>query len=165
MPVQPLQSSVTGAIGDYGNSTNEDKDGTVDVNGDYAKVVLKQGSFTINAVAFNKVLNKTPPHVNKTNCGAVFTGSGPISLSGGTGAYVGIKGTITASLTFAFIDPKLADGKCNTSQKCGPGGRLRDDHRDRARQLLISRHPSVTAGPQRRCGSHLTGHRKRIPLR
>ena len=110
----------TGAIGDYGTATSEDKDGTVDQNGNYVKIVLQEGGFTVNAVALDKVLSKVKPQVAKTNCGATFTGSGPVSLSGGTGAYVGIKGTITAVLTFVAISPKLANGKCNMSENVNP---------------------------------------------
>jgi hypothetical protein len=110
----------TGAFGDYGNATSEDKDGKVDENGNYTKVALQQGGFTINAVAFDKILSKAKPHVSKTSCGTTFSGSGPVSLSGGTGAYVGIKGSITAVLTFVVISPKLANGKCNMSQNVNP---------------------------------------------
>lgn len=111
---------VTGAIGDYGTATSQDKDGKVDANGDYTKVVLQQGGFTINAVAFNKVLTRATPQVSKTNCGEVFAASGPVSVSGGTGSYVGIKGSITAKLTFVFVNPKLANGKCNLSENANP---------------------------------------------
>jgi hypothetical protein len=111
---------VTGAIGDYGTTTSVDRNGKVDQNGNYEKVVLHQGGFTINSVAFDKMLNKTRPHVSKTNCGATFHGSGPIFVSGGKGAYAGIKGTITAVLNFVAISPTLANGKCNMSQNVNP---------------------------------------------
>ena len=44
---------------------------------------------------------------------SILCGSGPSYLSGGTGAYADIKGTITTGLTFVAISPKLANGKCN----------------------------------------------------
>jgi hypothetical protein len=110
----------TGAIGDYGTATSEDKNGTVDENGNYEKIVLQQGGFTINAVALDKILNSAKPHSSKTNCGATFSGSGPVSLSGGTGTYTGIKGSITAVLTFVVISPKLANGKCNMAPNVNP---------------------------------------------
>ena len=104
---------LTDAIGDYGTATSEDKDGKVDENGNYEKIVLQQGSFTINAVALNRILSSAKPQANKSNCGAIFSGSGPVTLSGGAGAYAGIKGTITAVLIFVDISPKLANGKCS----------------------------------------------------
>jgi hypothetical protein len=110
----------TGAIGDYGTATSEDKDGKVDQNGNYEKISLQQGKFTVNAVGLDKILSKAKPQTSKTNCGAVFTGSGPVTLSGGTGAYAGIKGTITARLTFVTISPTLANGKCDMSQNANP---------------------------------------------
>jgi hypothetical protein len=110
----------TGAIGDYGTATSEDKNGKVDQNGNYVKIVLQQGGFTVNAVALDKVLSKAKPHVSKINSGFTVTGSGPTLLSGGTGVYVGIKGTITTELTFVGINPKHADGKCNTSPNTNP---------------------------------------------
>jgi FlaG/FlaF family flagellin (archaellin) len=110
----------TGAIGDYGTATSEDKDGKVDQNGNYVKIVLQQGGFTVNAVALDKVLSKAKPHVSKTNCGFTVTGSGPTYLSRGTGVYVGIKGTITTVLTFVGVNPKLANGKCNTRPNTNP---------------------------------------------
>ncbi len=110
----------TGAIGDYGTATSEDKDGKVDENGNYVKITLQQGGFMVNAVALNKVLSRAKPHVSRTNCGFTVTGSGPTYLSGGTGVYAGIKGTITTVLTFVGINPKLANGKCNTSSNTNP---------------------------------------------
>src|ERR1700761_4099505 len=40
---------VTGAIADYGKATSEDKNGKPDINGNYEKVILKKGTFMLDA--------------------------------------------------------------------------------------------------------------------
>ncbi len=110
----------TGAIGDYGTAISQDKNGKVDANGSYVKMALKKGTFFANAVSLNNVLNGANPTYNQTNCSGSFTGAGPVTLYGGTGAYAGITGTIQVSVTFAFVDPKKANGKCNTSENANP---------------------------------------------
>jgi hypothetical protein len=107
---------ITGAIGDHGTSTTIDKNGKKDPNGDYVKVVLTKGGFEVNAVAFNKKLNNLKPLFNFVTCSASATGSGPVTLFNGTGRYKGIKGTLTATLTFGFIGP-IVKGKCNANGK------------------------------------------------
>jgi hypothetical protein len=103
---------ITGAIGDYGTGVSQDANGKVDGNGGFEKVTLKQGSFIVNATALNKKLNSAKPTINRTNCSLAFTGTGSATVGNGTGAYAGITGKITLTVTFAGIAPKTAKG-CN----------------------------------------------------
>ena len=52
---------LTGVIGDYGTSTNINKNGTVNSNGNYAKVALQHGGFEVNLTTLNKVTDNAPP--------------------------------------------------------------------------------------------------------
>jgi hypothetical protein len=106
---------ITGVFGDYGTTTSQDKNGKADENGSYEKFVLQQGTFVINAIPLSKVLNKVRPTFDKRDCGAVFSGSGPVTVSDGTGSYSGIKGTLRVTATDAFILAKGANGKCSQS--------------------------------------------------
>jgi hypothetical protein len=105
---------ITGAIGDYGTTLSEDANGKVDPNGAFEKVKLKHGGFIVDATALNKKLNHSKPVFNKSNCSVVFSGTGPVTLGNGTGAYTGIAGTIRITVTFAGILPRTAKG-CDTS--------------------------------------------------
>jgi len=117
---------ITGAVGDYGTAVSIDKDGTVDTNGDYVKIELKKGTFLVNAVALNEETARAQPMVNTTTCSALFTGTGPISISQGTGIYAGISGTAKMTIVFAGIFPTLKTGankgKCNTTDTAEPVG-------------------------------------------
>jgi hypothetical protein len=108
---------ITGAIADYGTGISQDKNGKLDANGLYEKAVLKKGSFIINSSGLAPAMEKAQPIFNSTNCSASLSGTGPTTIvpGSGTGAYVGIKGTVVITLTLAFIEPKLANGKCNQS--------------------------------------------------
>lgn len=115
----------TGVIGDYGTSTTTNKAGTPNDNGNYAKVALQHGGFVVNLTTLNKLTNNAPPLMtNATNCSVVFGGSGPVTLSGGTGMYTGITGTIQITQKFAGIGAKytsgLKKGQCNMSNNAAP---------------------------------------------
>ena len=101
---------ITGAIGDYGTTVSQDANGKVNPNGDFEKVTLKQGGFIVNATALNKKIGATKPTVNKSNCSFALSGSGPVTIGNGTGAYAGISGKATITFTFAAIAPKNASG-------------------------------------------------------
>ena len=105
---------ITGAIGDYGSTISQDANGKVDPNGNYEKVKLKHGGFIVNATALNTKLSHSRPAFNKSNCSVVVSGTAPVTLSGGTGAYRGIAGTIRITVTFAGIVQKTAKG-CSAS--------------------------------------------------
>jgi hypothetical protein len=115
---------LTGVIGDHGTATSINKDGTVNANGEYVKVALQKGGFEVNAVAFNTRLQKLQPSLNAATCTAWATGSGPVTLFDGTGAYAGIGGTVTMTTSFAEIGPRFATGpkkaQCNMSNNAQP---------------------------------------------
>lgn len=116
---------LTGVIGDYGTSTNTNKAGTPNSNGNYAKIVLQHGGFVVNLTTLNKITNNAPPiEQNITTCSVVFGGSGPVTLSDGTGAYVGITGTIHITQKFAGIGARYTSGpkkgQCNMSNNSEP---------------------------------------------
>jgi hypothetical protein len=111
---------VTGAIGDYGTTTSQDKNGTVDENGAFQKFDLKQGTFVANATALNKKFGHLKPTFNNTNCSGSFTLSGPVPISAGTGAYAGITGTVRITIADAFIAPRNSNGKCSQDQNAEP---------------------------------------------
>lgn len=107
---------ITGAIGDHGTSTSIDKNGKPDSGGGYAKVKLTKGGFEVNAVKLNQKLNRLQPKFNRATCSAWATGSGSVTLFNGSGLYKGIKGTLKATVTFAFIG-QIKHGKCNMNGK------------------------------------------------
>jgi hypothetical protein len=109
---------ITGAIGDYGTAVSQDANGKIDPNGVFEKVTLKHGGFMIDTTALDKKLHSTQPTINKANCSVLLTGTGPTTVEDGTGAYTGITGTVTVSVTFAGILQKTAKG-CNMSNN-GP---------------------------------------------
>jgi hypothetical protein len=116
---------LTGAIGDYGTTQSIDANGKVDSSGAYAKVDLKHGSFRIDQSAFNKAIaTASPVAYNSTTCSGYIRASGPITLLDGTGSYLGISGTVTLTITDAFVSPRYVSGahkgQCNTSNGVAP---------------------------------------------
>lgn len=115
---------ITGAIGDYGTTLSVDKNGKLDPNGAYQKVLLKQGGFWLNATALNKKLDHAKPTTNKATCSFFFTGSAPTTPYDGTGAYAGIGGSVKVTIAFAAIAPRFKSGthkgQCNFAQNVNP---------------------------------------------
>jgi hypothetical protein len=111
---------VTGAIGDFGTTTNTNKAGKPNPNGAYVKIKLHRGTFMVNSVALNKKLNSLKPSFNSATCSAAASGTGSVTLFDGTGLYAGISGKIKITVSFAFVGPHLANGKCNSSQSAKP---------------------------------------------
>ena len=69
---------ITGAFADYGTATTINQNGTVNPNGNYVKIALKQGGFEVNSTALNKKANSTPPTFNSTtNCSYYLHGLWP----------------------------------------------------------------------------------------
>jgi hypothetical protein len=81
-----------------------------DVSGSKSDTVkLPKGSFKVNHGGQFHIIKQ---QVNAKTCFAVFEASAGISLSGGTGAYKGISGSGSATITDIAIGPK-SKGKCN----------------------------------------------------
>jgi hypothetical protein len=107
---------VTGAITDHGT----DHQGVAG-DGKFNKLVLSKGSFEVDLGALGKKLGSIP--VNPKTCASAgsATGQVPIVKGTGTGAYRGIRGTFETTATVVYIDPRLKNGKCNTSATHYPG--------------------------------------------
>jgi hypothetical protein len=108
-----------GVIGDHGTATSIDKDGTVDMNGNFVKIKLAHGTFEVNAVALNQKLNHLQPTFDRATCSTWATGSGNVTLFDGAGAYAGISGTVRITTSFAAVFPRFATGpkkgQCNSN--------------------------------------------------
>ncbi len=122
--------NLTGAIGDVGiaepaNSLGQIVHGSQD-NANYRLLELSKGWILVNITEFNKVTNNSnsaPTVFNKSNCSIVFSGKAPVQFVHGTGAYVGITGTVELTFVFAGTAPKTANGTCNeNANPIGPGG-------------------------------------------
>ena len=117
-----------GAIGDSGKLLTINKSGKADANGNYVKVTLKNGTFVLNKTGLDNVTNNAQPTFFSNTCSAVLKGTGPVTLSQGTGDYTGISGTLTTTLTFAEIGPRNTSGskkgQCNTSNNAQPVGEV-----------------------------------------
>jgi hypothetical protein len=112
-PTDPIL--FTGAIGDYGTSTSQDKNGKADSNGNYEAVTLQQGTFMIDATKLDAKANKTKPVMNASTCSFSLTASGPASIiaGSGTGAYKGLTGKLVITINFAGYGP-VKSGKCES---------------------------------------------------
>jgi hypothetical protein len=111
---------ITGAVTDYGNATSVNRAGKPTQNGNFEKIVLKKGGFTVDTTQLNKLLNHVKPTFSKTQCWFAVKGSGPTTLTKGTGAYAGITGTVNVTVDFVSILPRLASGKCNFANSAKP---------------------------------------------
>jgi hypothetical protein len=111
---------ITGAIGDFGTTTNVTKSGKPSANGGYVKIKLQKGGFTVNSVALNKKINSTKPSINQATCSFSASASAPVTLSQGTGQYAGISGKVKITISFAFLAPRTASGQCNMKNNAKP---------------------------------------------
>jgi len=110
----------TGAIGDYGATQRMNANGSPNPNGDFVKFTLKRGTFVADATGFFNALNHANFAFDKTTCSVAGGASGPATLSGGTGQYAHISGTLKITAAFAQVGPRLKNGKCNPSQNAKP---------------------------------------------
>lgn len=107
----------TGAIGDSGVSYGATANGKVTKkqNPGYRVFKLKKGTIFFNTQQIDKAQsdNSTPPTTeNDTTCSFTFVTTDPVTAISGTGAYVGISGTIAVTISFAATLP-MNNGKCN----------------------------------------------------
>ena len=106
---------VAGAIGDYGTGAPVNAKGQHDPAGQFERVTLQHGSFIIDNRKLNHAAMTTEPVRNPQTCSVVLGLHAPAALSGGTGRYAGISGTVTLSSNFAAIYPQKSGstGTCN----------------------------------------------------
>ncbi len=117
-PSAPGTVVVTGAINDggVGNATGVDTSkGTLTLSKGTIKDVPGSAFISREEDLFGRAVN--PP-----GCALVGTITGPVKITGGTGAYAGITGTLNATYTVAAVLPKLKNGTCNTHHKVRPIG-------------------------------------------
>jgi hypothetical protein len=111
----------TGAIGDYGTSVSTNATGKKTKKGSYKLLTPKQGTILVNGTQLNQALTHAQPTTaSKTTCAFVFTASAPITIVKGTGAYVGIGGSVNMVATFAAITPKTKSGSCTMKTSTKP---------------------------------------------
>ena len=116
---KPSPVVLTGAIGDYGTTQSVNSSGKPDENGNYVKLTLKKGTFTVNVSQLNSAFSSAQPSdFNSSNCSATLT-VGPVAVpmvaNSGTGAYKGISGSVNLTAQLAIIAAKTKSGSCNTS--------------------------------------------------
>jgi hypothetical protein len=108
---------LTGAIGDAGEAVSVHPDGTIDPqhNADL-KLALTRGSFRMSIAGLDKKIVSAFSRVrfNTTTCSGnvTVTEAAPIVKGSGTGAYRGISGTFTITIT---IDEIAAKSACNAT--------------------------------------------------
>jgi hypothetical protein len=110
-PTNPIATDViTGAITDHGI----DHEGANGIN----TIALSKGSFKVDTTR----IGGGAPAVDGKTCSftASFRGPAKIVKNSGKGAYKGISGTFSVSITEAGILPRLKNGKCNESQNANP---------------------------------------------
>jgi hypothetical protein len=101
-------SLVTGAIGDHGTVRPVTKAGKPNQDGDYERVKLQNGSFTLNESA---VLNRlVPSSGGDSTCTGHVSARGQAPIVKGTGAYAHMTGTLTNSITIAYQLPRYKSG-------------------------------------------------------
>ena len=117
-PRSPGTVVVTGAIADagVGNATGvATGDGTL---------VLSKGSIKVapSSIFISREQDLFGASVKPPGCAVEGTITGPVKIVGGTGAYAGIAGTVTATYTVAAVLRKRSNGTCNTAHNARPTG-------------------------------------------
>lgn len=103
-----FRAILTGAVGDYGPGVTVHPDGTVDP-GHTAELELKlsHGSFRLSIAKLDSEFVQVVAHwpYDRSTCSihGTVTGTAPIVASSGTGAYRGIAGTFTLTLSLDEI--------------------------------------------------------------
>lgn len=111
-----FRAIVTGAVGDYGPAVTVLPDGKVDPeHSSDIELNLHHGSFRLNIAAIAKDVTSAYRHwpVNKATCSGsiTFTAKAPVVAGSGAGAYAGITGSYTMTVTVDEVDVKpVCDG-------------------------------------------------------
>jgi hypothetical protein len=111
---------LAGAVGDYGTSHKVNKSGA-------GVMTLSKGTIDFNLASLIKKSNSMRFVLSdKKTCSYVGSATAPVPLTGGTGAYQGISGTLTITETFAGYGPLYTSGahkgQCNGSPSAQPLG-------------------------------------------
>lgn len=118
----------TGAIGDHGTSVGATANGkpTKKQNPGYRLFNLTKGTIFFNTQKIDAAENNNsapPTTVNATTCSATFVVTEPATAISGTKAYAGITGTISVTISYAFVLP-LDKGKCNMNSNANPSAAI-----------------------------------------
>ena len=112
---------VTGAVGDYGTAVSVYPNGTVDPDhNSELKLQLAHGTFRLDAAALDKafvaaMLQDFPSNTTTCSGNVDVTGQVPVVAGSGSGAYKGIGGSFTLTISLDEVD-KVATGQpCNGS--------------------------------------------------
>jgi hypothetical protein len=102
---------LSGAIGDFGTAVSVLPNETVDPeHSSQYKLLLTQGSFRLLAgplhAQFVQALSQAPYNLSTCSGHATVTGAVPVVADSGTGAYKGIHGTFTLTITGNEVDAK-----------------------------------------------------------
>ena len=105
------QAIVSGAIGDYGPAVSGDANGNVDPSHNATmELRLTQGSFALSAAAFNEAFVKVASHepIYPPTCTDLIsvTSTAPIVARSGTGAYRGVRGSFSVTLTLNEVEAR-----------------------------------------------------------
>ena len=106
-----FRAIVTGVVGDYGPAVTVLPDGKVDPeHSSDMELNLHLGSFRLNIAAIAKDVTSAYRHwpVNKATCSGsiTFRAKAPVVAGSGTGAYEGITGSYTTTVTVDEVDVK-----------------------------------------------------------
>jgi hypothetical protein len=106
-----FQAIVTGAVGDYGPAVTVLPDGKVDPqHTSEMELKLHHGTFRLSIATIAKDVTGAYRHwpANSRTCSGsiTFTAKAPIVAGSGTGAYAGITGSYTTTVTVDEVDMK-----------------------------------------------------------
>ena len=109
-----FRAVVTGAIGDYGPAVTVTPNGQVDPShGSELELKLTRGSFRVDIATLDKKFVQLTAHepIYQATCSDLFrlTADLPIVAGSGTGAYRGITGGFTVTLTGDEVHPRPCD--------------------------------------------------------
>jgi hypothetical protein len=112
----------TGALGDSGTAASANANGQPDPNGNYELLSLQKGTILTNNTELNEDSNnpnRPPTTFNNKTCSATFVTTDPSPIVSGTGAYSGIRGSATITLSFALVFP-LTNATCSMNSNASP---------------------------------------------
>jgi len=117
--VPTVSLTASGAFSDTGHLTLKQGSGANGNGPGHGTVVLSKGNLDVTHGSSSPA--NPQPHL-VSGCTFVVTQTTPYTITGGTGSYSGATGSGTATVTFDFTVPKLANGQCNTSNNVVPTG-------------------------------------------